>query len=809
MDYIVDNNQGIIRLFCKDENGKSVLVEDSDFYSYFYVQPKLEKMDKVLDKLNKGNFANSEQIMKIEKLTKEFYGEKIELIKIFVKNPRKINDLRNEVKSWDIVENQYEYTISFPYRYIFDKEIEPTSWIEVEGEKIKSDLQVDYCIKSKSVEKIKHQFDPDFKVLAFDIETVKEKDEEKIIMISLASNNNFKKVITSHSLEKPLDSVISVSNEKEIIEKFVEITKNEDPDFIISYNGDSFDFPKLRERSEKLKVKLILGKDNEQMKFVRKGRLSAASINGRVHVDVFGFIDHILFSSMKTEVLTLDAVSQELLGVGKKKLKWKEIEESWKLKKNLDVLIEYSLRDSELTLMLGEHLLPQIFSLSRLTYSLPFDTCRYYYSQLVENFFSREATQNKNLLPNRPKYEEIEQRKEMKPYTGSIVIEPMKGIHSDIFVFDFKSLYPSIIVTHNISPETFNCKCCKKNEVPGLNHNFCTKRKGFIPLYLESIIKKRHEVKQKMKQFQKNSSEYKKLDSYQYSLKIISNATYGYLGYPGARWFCRECAESAAAFGRYYITKVIEDARNNGFNVIYSDTDSCFINLPNKKKDEITDSLNKWLIKLNKSLPGIMELELRNIYAGGIFVSRQGEEKGAKKRYALIDYDGNLEIRGFETVRRDWCELAKNIQHEVLKIILHDKDPNKAVNLVKQTIDKIKSGKTKKDDLVIFTQLTMPLSSYKQIGPHVKVAMKMRESGIPITEGTIIQYVITKGNGSISDRAKHAEEVKEGEYDPEYYINNQVLPAATRVLQALEITEDQVLSGNIQPKLGKWLKIKQ
>jgi DNA polymerase elongation subunit (family B) len=224
------------------------------------------------------------------------------------------------------------------------------------------------------------------------------------------------------------------------------------------------------------------------------------------------------------------------------------------------------------------------------------------------------------------------------------------------------------------------------------------------------------------------------------------------------------------------------------------------------KKEELIKKAEKFVKKVNKELPGIIELEFRGLYEGGIFVAVKGAKRGAKKRYALIDLEGNLEIRGFETVRRDWCDLAKEIQHEVLRIILQERDPDKAVKLVRDTIKRIREGKASIEELTIYTQLVKPLHAYEQIGPHVKVAMKLRDKGRPIGEGMIIEYVITKGSGSISDRAVPAEDVKEGEYDPKYYINHQVLPAAMRVLQALDISEQQVLAGKVQTKLGKWFK---
>ena len=126
--------------------------------------------------------------------------------------------------------------------------------------------------------------------------------------------------------------------------------------------------------------------------------------------------------------------------------------------------------------------------------------------------------------------------------------------------------------------------------------------------------------------------------------------------------------------------------------------------------------------------------------------------------------------------------------------------------LQKDTLKKIQNGKASLEELTIYTQLTMSLKKYKTIGPHVRVAMKMKERGKSVGKGMIIQYVITKRTGSISDRAEPVEDVKEGEYDPDYYVNNQILPVAMRVLSALGISEQEVLSGKRQAKLGKWFE---
>lgn len=811
-DYILEKNLGVVRLFCKDENGRNVLILDSTFKPYFYVMPKEGKLAELKKRIENLETEKVEaKILSVEVVEKIWEGKKVKLIKIVIDNPRRIPDVRDLVKDWEEVEETYEYSISFYRRYLIDKKIEPTNWVEVEGKEVenKGNYQVDRIIEAEDVKPIEMEKEIPLKILAFDTEFVEENGKQKLIMLSIADNSGFKKVLTTFSWEEAQDFIDFVKNEKELIERFMEIVKKQNPDFICSYNGDGFDFPRLKERCDEFNIKLKLGRDEEAIKVVRRGRISSARSKGRVHIDLFVFIDHILSASLKSEVLTLDEVAQELLGFGKKEMKYKEMIEIWSKKEQLNRLAEYSMWDSELTLKLAEYILPQIFAISKITGLIPFDACRNTYSQLVEAFLMKRAFADNILIPNSPKQEELQKRRLAPAYKGAIVIEPKKGIHSDILVFDFRSLYPTIICTHNISPETFNCKhreCKEKNSVPETKWHFCIKEKGFIPKHLEDLIIKRKKIKELMKKIKHESSEYKKLDNMQYALKILSNAMYGYFGFFGSRWYRRECGSAAAAFGRYYITQVIEMARKEGFEVIYADTDSCFAKLKEGKKEELIKRAQEFVEKINKKLPGIIELEFRDLYEGGIFVAREKGEVGAKKRYALVDYQGNLEVRGFETVRRDWCQLAKDIQRKVLVIVLKEKNPAKAIELVRDTIKRIKEGKVSLDELTIYEQITRPLSQYEQIGPHVRAAKKALAKGLPIGEGSIIGFVITKGSGNISDRAEPVEFVKQNQYDPDYYIYHQILPASMRVLRALGYSEQEVVAGKIQKRLEGFLK---
>lgn len=795
-DYVEDRKKEevTLRLFGKTKDGKSV-VALCDYTPYFYVLPSdVEKAKKEIEKLAK------DKIIKLEVVERMLGCEKKKFIKIYCKLPQDTQKIRDVVKklekkrggSGSVIE-EYEYAINFYRRFLIDHQL--NAWIEVEGEKINTnEYRADVVIKCKKVKNLSEKEAPHLKILAFDIETFEENGERKVAMLSIYGEK-LKKVLTYKKASYP-NWVECLQNEKALLQRFVAIINEYDPDIIVTFNGDTFDFPTIIERAEKLKVSLAIGKDKSEPKFSRRARISSARIAGRAHVDIFVFINNILAPSLDTEVLTLDAVSAELLGDRKIEMEYEDLLEAWHKSKDLSKLAEYCLKDSELTFRLAKLLLPQITEISSFIGQIIFDTSRMTYSQIVEWYLSRKAVEEDMIIPNQPKWEEIQQRR-MFTYTGGYVKEPIAGLHENIAVIDFRSLYPSIIATFNISPEMFRCACCKKKEkVPGLEYWFCKNKRGFVSKIIEFLIKRRAEIKKKLKVAK--GKEKATLDREQHVLKIIANATYGYYAFPGSKWYCKECAESCAAYGRHFIKFTISEAEKFGFTVIYSDTDSCFLRIDKdlKKKTE------EFLRYINKKLPGLLELDLQGFYKRGIFIPRGAAPGTAKKRYALLDEKGNLLIRGLETVRRDWCLLAKEVQRRVLEFVLRDNDVEKAINYVRGVVEDLRKKKIPLKELVIHEQLTKPVEEYKQISPHVVVAKKLKKRGEEVFEGMIIRFVITKGSGSISQRAESVDYVTKDEIDENYYIENQVVPAALRVLQVLGVSRERLMGSGLERFLG-------
>ncbi len=795
-DYILEDGKPVVRLWGKTSKGETVLLLDRKFRPYFYVEPK--PGFEIIKALPEGQGWIVPE--KVETVEKRLYGKPKSVIKFVLTSPSDVPKFKIGIERLESVKATYEYNIAYYKRYLIDKGIIPLNWILVSGEGQNS-LEGGLVVELESIEHLPQTDYPKIRMLTFDTEVVEKDGERWVVVISFNSNYGFRRTLVLGYVEKK--NVECFDDENSLLHRFIGVLKTEKFDILCGYNTDGFDFPLIVERANKYNIKLDIGFEGKEPVFVMKGSISSFSITGKIHIDLYNFVENIVSNTLATEVLSLDRVSRELVGEGKKRVEWVELKNSWE-RGEKERLVEYCEKDAELTLKLANVLVPQIFELSRVSGQIPFDTSRMSYSQLVEWLFIRKSYEVGELVPNRPGFEEIRVRQLTQSYQGGYVHTPKNGLHHDVALFDFRSLYPSIIIAHNISPETLNCGCCStledrnviskdKNKVPEETYYFCINHKGFIPEIIEGLLRKRTEIQQEIKTLENGSVKYKDLNNRQYAIKILANASYGYYGYPGSRWFSTICAKSITAWGRYYIKKVIDFAERDR-EVIYGDTDSLFVKMGSGESISFIE-------EVNKTLPEGLKLELRGIYKSCLFVlSKKGT--AAKKRYALIDKEGNIIIRGFEKVRRDWSKIARDAQEKVLVSILMDADHKAAFEEVKNLIEKVGQGKIDLKDLVIYTQLTKPLESYEQLTPHVMAAKKAIAKGVKISEGSVIGYVITRGTGPLSERAEILELANN--YDPDYYINNQIIPAALRVLSEFGYSEKDFI-GEKQQSLAKFI----
>jgi len=783
-DYVEEEKQPCIRLFIKGENG-TIVATDPNFRPYLYVvADDPAKAAKAITKLQTKEEGRTIELESAKIVGRTFLGRELKVIKVTFDNSKDTAPLRHAIRSIRGVKEIYEFDIQPARRYLIDSGLVPMGGVSFSGEVVEKDgVKTVVLDKPPALTKAPKI---DLNIMSFDIEVYNptgstRPDKDPILMISLADNRGFRKVITWKDFKAGLDYVEVVGDEREMLQRFAQIVEERDVDILLGYNTDLFDFPYMRERAKILKVKLRLGRDGSEITSRKRRFATVTRIRGRPHIDVYTMIDFLAtIGTIRLIHYTLENVYKYFTGKDKLDIEFTDICNAWdKGGEKAKTFLKYSMSDADATLEIGLELLPMFFELTRVVRQSPFDVSRMTPGQLVEWLLIAEAFNVGELVPARPVGEEFVERAE-ETYVGAYVMEPEKGLHEDIVVFDFRSLYPSIIVTHNIDPSTLDCKCCKPSEatvVPELGHRFCKKRRGFIPTTLERIIKERVKVKEELKKYKRDSREYRSLDAKQWAYKIIANSFYGMLGYPRARWYFKRCAESVTSFGRHYIHKTIEMARNSGFEVVYGDTDSLLCKLNGKSRDDA----KRFLEQVNESLPGIIELELEGFYKRGVFVT--------KKRYAMIDEDGRMVVKGLEFVRRDWAALAKRTQEAVLEAILRDGSKEKAAQIVRDATKNIYEGKVDLDDLIIYTQLTMPIEQYRAIGPHVAAAKKLKAKGVQIEPGMMIAYIEAKGPGSISERAIPVDDFKGMKYDADYYVENQVLPAVMRIMEVLGYRE--------------------
>ena len=591
IDYITRNQEPVIRLFGKlmgeNEQGH-IIALDKSFKPYIYViPPDPSSIDDCIRDLSEL------KLHLVEKVNKNENGELKEVLKITFKHPQDIPKLKGKILNLKSVKEVREHDIPFYRRYLIDKGLFPLNGVEVQGKVLSSGKSSHGAgetgkshkpcvLQVENSPKALESALPELSVLSFDVEVynpmgMPQSDLDPIIMISFSSNQGFRKVLSTknppdssdpHGL--PLDFVEVVAHEKELLEKFVETVESENPDIILGYNSDSFDLPYIRDRAAKLGVPLKLGIDGSAPKFTRTGFSNSAMIKGRVHIDLYSNIRRYMHLARHT----LEHVYLELFGEVKLDIPGDEIYIYWdEGGRRLETLFQYSLHDAVAVTRIGERMLPLSTELTRIVGQPLFDVSRMASGRLVEWYLIRKSFEHGNLVPNKPSPVEVI-RREDKHVVGGYVAEPVNGLHENIVYFDFRSLYPSIIISKNISPDSLNSgEDCHIS--PEYGHKFRKAPDGFIPVAIGQILQDRIRIKSQMKESQ-DHWQHKVLNAQQEALKRLANTFYGLYNHSTFRWYSLECSESITAWGRDFLKKTMEDAEKQGFKPVYADTDGFF-----------------------------------------------------------------------------------------------------------------------------------------------------------------------------------------------------------------------------------------
>lgn len=677
--YFDELDSSIISLFVQNK-GKHFWLKDKKFRPYLYVTCAEKEKKKTIKELSDYVFGFEEKfkVLRVED-TGLIHNSK-EVLKLIFGKVTYLVAARKFLSELGF--EKYEYDVPYAKRYLLDTRLEPGNWIEYdivdeeeflietkkenkknfENSEEEEEAFTDISLEGKArvIENIK-VVDGDFEgwAMAFDLETFSGKKfaigAEPILMTSIVANDlnldskskNYERVISYDTVK--VDGLEMLKDEKELVEETIKELNTPKNSFIITYNGDNFDFAYTKDRAKKLGVEFKV--NGATPRTMRHGLDNATKLSGIQHIDSFQIIKLLARTgAINTVKMDIESVSEKVFGEFKEKVYPSEINEAWegKDKKKMERLVDYNLKDSRTALRIAKDFLPLFVEISKLTSQTLYETTRNSTSQMVEDLLLKEAHSRGMIAPNKPKEPEIQERS-TNPIKGAFVKEPISGLHEDIAILDFASLYPSIIISHNLSPDTLNCthpECKEKNSTPDGTW-FCTKTKGLFPEILEKMLKQRLVLKKEYKRKKKEGIDDKILFAKQWALKIVLNSVYGYLAYARARWYSRECASATTALARGYIQATIKKAEEEGFKVLYGDSIT---------KDRFVTVLNP------KGKIEVINIEDLFEQSKGFLTQRSGKEVRLIQGYKALSVNK-------ETLLPEWAKIKEIIRHKTKKKI--------------------------------------------------------------------------------------------------------------------------------------------
>lgn len=861
-DYEIVDSSPVIRLFGRGADGKSVCCFVPDFEPYFYLKASGDLH--AVARLIKDTFEQVKKVEIVEKFEPVGYQKtKTEMLRITTNLPRDVPEIRGEIlKIQDVLRaggdwQVYESDILFRNRFLIDRDLGGMVWVSAEGKPVDSirylkagsagstrceKFECGTSILGSELKKVENLAIAPLKYLSFDIECLPldggmpSPDVSPIIMISFSFEPAYNGHKTLILLAKPADGmngdVIPCKDETEMLNRFFEIFCEYDPDIVAGYNHQDFDIPYITDRVKALTAKgevinPVVGRDGSQIGYRKFGLITRTEVKGRVVVDALPLVRR----AFSLKQYTLRAVSKELLSREKLDVPPLEMEAYWNDSgEKFQKFVDYSRRDAELALdlVLDLRLLDKYIALAQVSGSLLQEVVDGGQTSMVENLLLREFGLRDRVILPKPGDELSSKRYDMSSdLKGGEVLEPKKGLLKNVLILDYKSLYPTIMMAHNLCyttvitrdrPDGITIKPPSGGEfVPPEVY------RGIVPSILEDLLNKRGETKKRMKRTS-DKDEYRVLDATQLAIKILLNSFYGYSGYARARLYSLTLANAVTSFGRSNILNT-RDLINKGIgkivlrdskallldeagklfaqdriielSVAYGDTDSVFVHCMSKgdlSLEEVSLIGNRLSKIVSASLPDPMELEFESIAKRALLI--------AKKRYALwffepknSGWENKIKVKGMETVRRDWCELTSTTLNRVLELVLIEGEVDQAVEHVRNVVSNVRNLDPGKDTeiiekLILTRTLTRKIESYKNKQPHLTVAENLKKrTGIMPSIGTRIPFVIVAGRGLFVDRAEDPDYVREHNIpiDVDYYVKKQILPPVERILEVFGV----------------------
>ena len=652
------------------------------------------------------------------------------------------------------------------------------------------------------------KYQPDLKLMSFDIETDFSNNDlfsiafvtegfQRVLMVGeakIAVGSCTHDDSANNSAEQQL--IEYVADEAALIKRFLEWVQLTDPDVFIGWNVINFDFRFLQKKCDQLKIPFTIGrgtKGSQPSNIIwRKSHDESGRyfllIPGRVVLDG---IDTLKSATYSFASFSLESVGRELLGRGKlihdhlnegdihdPLFKAKEIRRQFREDKQS--LAAYNLEDCQLVWDIFEKADLLSFSIERACLTgLEMDRVGGSVAAF-DNLYLPRLHRKGYIAPNIGDYEGSLNA------PGGYVMNSQPGMHDSVLVLDYKSLYPSIIRTFNVDPyaRIAALEQADSDTIPGFDGARFSKTEYILPDIIEQLWQARDRAKR---------DNNKALSQ---AIKIIMNSFYGVLGTSGCRIHDSRLTSSITKRGHELIQHTVNLIEDEGYSVIYGDTDSVFVSLNRAVDNRSANNIGNHLVKIINdywrdyladtfAIESHLEMEFETHFIKFFMPTIRGSVKGSKKRYAglVIDSKGEQRLiyKGLESVRTDWTQMAREFQQQLYQRIFNDQPYE---DYIRSTVNKLKSGKLD-HKLVYRKRLRQKLSDYrKNIPPHAQAAIKAEkyfsENNIPsrYKKAGWIKYVITVNGPETLECHISA-------LDYEHYIDKQLTPIADTILAAL------------------------
>jgi len=325
---------------------------------------------------------------------------------------------------------------------------------------------------------------------------------------------------------------------------------------------------------------------------------------------------------------------------------------------------------------------------------------------------------------------------------GGLVLEPVVGLHEDVLELDYASLYPNIMVLHNISPETMLCCCCPDStkRVPQLGYHICSRQKGLLPEVLEPILHRRFCFKARAKNNHYDHATYTEL---QKAWKWVLVVCFGYTGYRNARYGRIECHESITAFSRDILLTASEVAQHAGYEVLHGIVDSLWV----KGSPGCARPFHlSWMISTRTGI----RMDVEGRYKWIVFLPSKETGVGALTRYYGVFENGTVKIRGVELRQHNTPAFLKNAQQEMLNVFKQARTAEEFRALIPTSLEALRrsaaalrDSAVRHNDLVCTTTISKDIAAYKVHTLPKSALLQLQDLGVQVQPGQSVRYIVT------------------------------------------------------------------